>query len=83
MSCEDMQLEPQLQFCNTSPPASDEEPSQVQPLQSILKEPKYSKSVSFDESPKESTREQTEDDAGTSSQQDILKTPTDKTQETY
>ena len=55
MSCEDMQPEPQLQFHDTSPPASDEEPSQVQPLQSILKEPKYSKSVSFNESPKEST----------------------------
>ena len=55
MSREDMQPEPQLQFRDTSPLASDEEPSQVQPLQSILKEPKYSKSVSFNESLKEST----------------------------
>ena len=80
MSCKSMQPEPQLQYCDTSPLVSDEEQPQVQPLQPILKEPKYSRSVSFDKSPTESTQEQTEDDSSTPNEKDTTKTPTEKAQ---
>ena len=81
MSRKSMLPELQLQHRDTSPPASDEEQPQVQPLQSILKEPKYSKSVSFDESPTESTQEQTKDDSSAPNNKDTMKTPTDKAQQ--
>ena len=85
MSHEDMQLEPQLQFRDTPPLASKEESTQVLPLQSILKEPKYSKNVTFSESLSkslsESPQEQTDENASTSSQTDLPKTRTDKAQE--
>ena len=81
MSHEDMQPEPQLHFCDTSPLASDEEPTQVQPLQSILKEPKYTKNVTFGESLSESPQDQTDENTSTPSQQDLPKTPPDKAQE--
>ena len=71
-----------MQFHNTSPLASDKEPSQVQPLQSILKGTKvHKKHVTFGKSLSKTPQEQTTNDAGTSSQQDIPKTPTDKAQE--
>ena len=78
MSREDMQPEPQLQFCDTSLLASDEEPSQLQPLQSILKEPKYTKSITFSESLSKPPKEQTTNYKSTPPQQDIPKTPKDK-----
>ena len=78
MSRESMQPEPQLQHRDASQLASDKEQPQVQPLQSILKEPKYSKSASFNESPMESTQEQTEDDSSTPNNKDTMKTPTEK-----
>ena len=81
MSCKDMQPEPQLQFRHTSPPASDEEPTQVQPLQSILKEPKYTKNITFGKSLSKSPQDQTDENTSTPSQQDLPKTPTDKAQE--
>ena len=51
MNRDDMEPEPQLQFCDTSLSASHEEPTQVQPLHSMLKELKYSKATTFQEAP--------------------------------
>ena len=81
MSPKDMQPGPQVQFRNTPSLASNEEPTQVQPLQSILKEPMYSKNVTFGESLSKSPQEQTNKNMSTPSQLDLPKTPTDKAQE--